>query len=452
MPDQLEELLDRAGIGTAQIDPNGRFLRASRRYCEMLGSSPDDVLQSELQNFVHPDDLPETLDGFIRAFETGNTKVVDHRVLRRNGPAFWMSNTISPVGTPQGAFQYVVVLAQDVTDLKEAERALARSRADLRAIIDSAAEGIYCIDRRGTITLCNAAFLRMLNFEREHDVVGKAVHHVIHQSRTDGVPYAEADLPVYKTAQSGIHIHLLDEIYLRRDGARIPIECWVRPIVRHGEIEGAICTFVDITERKQAEARQQLLTQEMAHRVKNTLAMVQAIVGQSLRNSPATNNVVQTISHRLVALGNAHTILTRTRWGNASIVEVVESAINIHRSDSARIKTIGPKFDLGARASLALTMALHELCTNAAKYGALSNESGTVAIEWSVLGGAADARFQLSWKERGGPPVAPPTRQGFGSRLIAESVGPDLGGEAALTFDPSGVVWTLSAPLSAVKE
>jgi two-component sensor histidine kinase len=108
--------------------------------------------------------------------------------------------------------------------------------------------------------------------------------------------------------------------------------------------------------------------------------------------------------------------------------------------------------DLGAKAVLVITLALHELCTNAAKYGALSNDSGTVAIDWSVTGGAADARFHLSWKERGGPPVSPPQQRGFGSRLIADSIGADLRGEAKLSFDPDGVTWTLNAPLTAVTQ
>ena len=450
MRDHVDELLKRAAIGVAQIDPDGGYLAASERYRQILGRSGDELLHARLQDFVYPQDLPTTLEGFIWVFETGEPRTIDHRVQRTDGITVWVSNAVSLVRDAQNA-THALVLAQDVTSQKETEHALARSQADLRMLIDSVAEGLYCIDRAGRLTLCNAAFLRMLGFEREQDVIGKDIHGIIHHSYPDGSPYPKASCPVQKTTQSGIHAHILDELYFRRDGSRLPIECWVRPIVREAEIIGAVCTFVDITERKQAEAQQELLLHEMAHRVKNTLAMVQAIVGQSLRNVPAAQNVVRSISQRLVALGNAHTVLTRTRWGNAAIAEVVESATAVHRSHARRIQTKGPQIEVGARAALGLTMALHELCTNAAKYGALSNESGVVSIEWVIVGGATDARFHMSWKESGGPPVVPPTRQGFGSRLIAESLGAELKGEAKLVFDPAGVVWTLDAPLNAVK-
>jgi two-component sensor histidine kinase len=122
----------------------------------------------------------------------------------------------------------------------------------------------------------------------------------------------------------------------------------------------------------------------------------------------------------------------------------------VHRSDPSRIHASGPKIDLGGKAALGITLALHELCTNASKYGALSNESGSIAIDWSITGGAADARFRMRWKESGGPPVSPPSQSGFGSRLIAHSVGLDLKGETKLSFEPDGVAWELRAPLHSV--
>ncbi|HEX2136364.1 MAG TPA: PAS domain S-box protein [Microvirga sp.] len=450
MREQLDAVLRRAAIGIAQIDPGGRYLLANERYCAMLGRGQEQVVGAELQDFVQPEDLPTCLERFIRVLETGEPAAIEHRVVREDGSTLWIGNTVSAAHDERGQPQYAVLLAQDVTARKETERALARSKADLRMMIDSAAEGMYCIDRNGLVTLCNAAFLRMLGFAREEEVIGKDAHEIIHHSYPDGSPYPKANCPVYKTAVSGVHVHLFEDIYFRRDGTHLPIECWARPILRDSEIEGAVCTFVDITERKQAEARQQMLNHELAHRVKNTLAMVQAIVGQSLRNSPATRDAVMSINQRLIALGNAHSILTQTRWGNASIMDVVESAVAVHRPEPDRIRTVGPKIDIGPKAALGLTMALHELCTNATKYGALSNGNGVVSIEWAVIGGAADARFQLLWRERGGPPVTPPTRQGFGSRLIAESVGADLKGDAKLEFDPAGVMWSLEVPLKAV--
>ena len=448
---KLEDLLDRALIGVAQVDSDGRFLLASDRYCKFLGRDSSDVLGATLHDFVHPEDLPSSLDTFIRVLETGEPRSVDHRLQASDGSTIWVGNAVS-AGRDGTGPRYALVVAQDITARKAAERAAIQRQAELRMVMDSAAEGIYCIDRDGRLTLCNAAFLRMLGFAHEDEVLGSDIHALVHHSLADGSPYPKADCPVYKTAQSGIHAHMPEDVYFRADGTSLPVECWIRPIVREGEIQGAICTFVDITERRQADARQQLLTHELAHRMKNTLSMVQAIVGQTLRNSPVARETFKSINQRLMALGNAHTVLTRTRWGNASISDAVQSAIAIHQSEASRIRVTGPQLDLGARAALGLTMALHELCTNAVKYGALSNDKGHISIEWAISGGAVDARFHISWKESGGPPVVEPSHRGFGSRLIVEGIGPDLSGKVALLFEPSGVVWTLDAPLAKVRE
>jgi len=448
---RFHELFDRAGIGIAQIDTDGRYLLVNERYCQLLGRSESELLAARIQDFTHPDDLARSIDAFIRVMESGSPAVIEQRHVRADGSEIWVSNNASLARPADHQSAYVLILAQDIAALKYTERALVRAQSDLRMLLDAAADGFYCVDREGRTTLCNAAFLRMLGFEREEDVLGQDMHALIHRSLPDGFSHAREECPVLKTARVGTHAHVADEQFLRRDGKALPVEYWVRPIVRDGQIQGAVCTFVDATGHLQSQARQQLMNREMAHRMKNTLAMVQAIVGQTLRRSRTPQDATHAINQRLAALGHAHTALTRTRWGNASIMEVIEGATAPH-AEAARITLNGPKIDLGAKAVLAITLALHELSTNAAKYGALSSDSGTVAIDWSVTGGAADARFRLTWTERGGPPVAPPQQRGFGSRLIADSIGADLKGEAALTFDPRGVTWTLDAPMSAVTQ
>jgi PAS domain S-box-containing protein len=449
---RIHRLFDRAGVGIAQLDTSGRHLLVNDRYCGLIGRAREEILGRHIQDCIHPDDLAPTVDAFIQVIESGAPAVVEQRYMRADGTDVWISNTVSVAREEAGDPQYVLVIAQDIAVRKQAERALLRAQSDLRLLLDSAADGFYCIDRAGRITLCNAAFLRMLAFEREEDVLGKDAHDLIHRSAPEGFSHSKDDCALLKTARNGTHAHVADEHYLRRDGKGLPIEYWCRPMVRDGQIQGAVCTFVDATGHVDSQARQQLMNREMAHRMKNTLAMVQAIVGQTLRRTANTQEAIQSINRRLAALGYAHTALTRTRWGNASIMEVIEGATAAHRADSARVRLKGPKMDIGAKAVLAITLALHELSTNAAKYGALSNDSGSVAIEWSVTGGAADSRFRLSWTERGGPPVSPPQQRGFGSRLVADSIGGDLKGEAKLSFEPDGVVWTLDAPLSAVTQ
>ena len=447
----LEQMFDNAGVGVAQMDTTGRYAWVNDPYCEMVGRSRDELLAGQMQDFTHPEDLPTSLDAFIRVIESGHPLIIDQRHVRRDGSFVWISNSVSLGRDGAGEPQYVLAVAQEVTARKEAERKLNQAQTDLRMVLDSAADGLYCIDRDGVVTLCNSAFLRMLGFSREEDALARDLHDLIRYSRADGTRYAREETPIFKAARHGVHAHVVDELFFRADGTSFPVEYWVRPIVRDGEIQGAVCTFVNATERKQAEARIEMINHELAHRVKNTLAIVQAIVTQTLRKASNSQDALRTIGDRLSALGRAHTVLTHSRTGNASIMDVIDDAIALHRESEHRIRLHGPRIDLGTKASLALSLALHELCTNAQKYGALSNDSGVVSIDWTVTGGARDARFRLTWKESGGPPVSEPPSKGFGSRLIGQMIGADFGGRAELRFEPGGVVWSLDAPLMPLK-
>ena len=451
MGERLQEIFDRAAIGIAQMDTSGRYLLVNDRYCDMLGRTRAQLLALGIQDVTHPDNLPGVLDAFIHALETGAALAIDQRCIRGDGASIWIGNNVSVAKDAQGNPQYVVAFSRDITARKQNDQIMNQAQADLRLLLDSAADGFYCIDRNGLTTLCNAAFLRMLGFQREQDVIGKDLHEVIHHSRPDGSHYPKDECPIYKVTQSGRHVHISDEFFFRVNGTSFPVEYWARPIISEGEIRGAVCTFVDLTERKQMEAQQQVLNRELVHRVKNTLAIVQSIVSQTLRGAATPRDAIESIDQRLTALTNAHVILMGAPLGNAAIMEVIESAVALHRSEAARIQISGPRIDLGSKAALSITMALHELCTNATKYGALSSDAGTVRVEWSVTGGAADSSFQLNWKEQGGPPVTPPERRGFGSRLVSDAIGPGLQGRAVLAFETDGVRWTLETPLAALK-
>jgi two-component sensor histidine kinase len=202
----------------------------------------------------------------------------------------------------------------------------------------------------------------------------------------------------------------------------------------------------DIHERKVAEQHQRLLINELNHRVKNTLASVQAIAFQTLRGDIPLAEARGRFEARLMALSGAHNLLTEENWVGASLERVVEDATEHLAGGSARFDIDGPPLRLAPRAALALAMALHELGTNAAKYGALSIDGGRVSISWTT----DEARLRLEWRESGGPPVEAPTRRGFGSRLIERGLEADLGGAAALHFDPAGLRCEIEASLAAI--
>ena len=203
-------------------------------------------------------------------------------------------------------------------------------------------------------------------------------------------------------------------------------------------------TVRDVSAQRAAEEHHRLLANELQHRIKNTLAVVQAIVSQSLRNVATPAEAREAIGDRLATLARAHDLLTQTSWSAAPILSIVEGSLGAVGARKGRIRSEGPDIRLQARPALALAMALHELSTNAAKYGALSNDEGQVEICWA-LGGVDRPEVQFVWEETGGPPVTPPTHKGFGSRLIEQSLARDLGGDVRLDYRPTGVRWSLIA-------
>jgi PAS domain S-box-containing protein len=202
----------------------------------------------------------------------------------------------------------------------------------------------------------------------------------------------------------------------------------------------------DVTDRREARARQELLTHELEHRIKNILAMVAAIASQTLRNTDI-QTASATFNERLRALANAHDILNKTRWTSASILEVVDNTVAAFPVEQISIS--GPALPINPKMALTLALAVNELATNALKYGALSVPDGTVDIQWSLEPSAeADGKPRLiwRWRERGGPAVVPPTRRGFGRFLIERVFGTDFGGSVKIDYNPDGVECVLNAP------
>jgi two-component sensor histidine kinase len=184
-----------------------------------------------------------------------------------------------------------------------------------------------------------------------------------------------------------------------------------------------------------------LLIDELNHRVKNTLATVQAIAAQTLRNAKADPTLQEAFEARLMALSRAHDALSSESWTGADLRDIVAQILQPHVA-AGRIRIEGPPVRLSPRSALAIAMGMQELATNAAKYGALSNDSGRVSITWSVDQGSP-ATLSLRWEESGGPRVSPPARRGFGTRLIERNLARDLDGEAVIRFESSGIVCTL---------
>jgi two-component sensor histidine kinase len=203
----------------------------------------------------------------------------------------------------------------------------------------------------------------------------------------------------------------------------------------------------DIHERKMGEELQRLLINELNHRVKNTLATVQAIAFQTMKGSASLVAARGQFESRLLALSRAHDLLTERSWEGAPLTRVLADAMEHLAADPRRFRISGDQIGLAPKAALAFSLAFHELATNAAKYGALANDKGRIAIDWTI----DEQRLRLHWREQGGPRVEKPKRRGFGSRLIERGLKADLGGKAEFLYEARGLSCTIEASLAAIQ-
>jgi two-component sensor histidine kinase len=262
----------------------------------------------------------------------------------------------------------------------------------------------------------------------------------------DGTPVS-ADKSPLRRAMMGERLEDEEYTFVFNDGtSRTLLTSATALRDEKGAVLGAVLVGLDITERKQGEDQRRLLVHELNHRVKNTLAIVQSIALQTMRGATSLVEVRHALTDRLVALAKAHDALTGENWEGAELNDIVAGAI-APLADTDRFHVEGPRVWLSPALSLSLALALHELATNASKYGALSTEQGSVNISWDVNGPRDAQRLTLRWRERGGVPVRPPTRQGFGTRLIERSFSADLGGSATIDFAPDGVTCVIEALL-----
>ena len=238
--------------------------------------------------------------------------------------------------------------------------------------------------------------------------------------------------------------------YRRKDGSDFWATLFVNAVEDdHGKVVQHFISLVETTRFKLAQQNAAMLIDELNHRVKNTLATVQSIVAQATRGSPDPSQVREQIETRIAALSRSHDLLGRGKWDGAGLRDLVREALAPFSNSDDRTEryTIdGDDVRLSPKATLALGIAFNELATNAVKYGAFSNESGTIAISWT-LEQEADGRWLcLHWRERGGPLVSPPSRKGFGSRVIEQGLAHELQGRIDLTYPPEGVICVVFVP------
>jgi PAS domain S-box-containing protein len=325
----------------------------------------------------------------------------------------------SPAGEVTGAINILV----DITERKAAELATQR----LAAIVDSSDDAIISKDLNGIITSWNAGAERLFLYT-EQEVVGKSVTILMPPDRQD------EEAGILQRLRRGERIDHFETVRQRKDGSLVDISLSISPIAgQKGRVVGASKIARDISERKSAEKFKDVLLAEMKHRVKNTLALAASISRQTFDS--VTDEEQHIFAARLEALGNAHDVLAKQSWEGADLNEVVTKTMEPHRTGQGRIHLSGPDIAVEAGKAVAVALALHELATNATKYGSLSVPGGTLDIVWERLD--AD-RIRLHWQESGGPTVVKPQRRGFGTRLIERALAAELT-KVLLDFNPEGV-------------
>lgn len=348
---------------------------------------------------------------------------------------------LEPIRDSDGEITGVVGLAMDVTERIEAERTLRENETRLRVLIDQLPAILWVTDRDLRYTSSVGQGLRLLGL-RPNEVVGRSLEEYFASIGSDdrGVSVA-----AHRKALSGAS----SSYEAQRKGYWF--ECHVEPLHdSRGRTVGVIGLAVDVTERKRAERRQRLMMDELDHRVKNTLASVVSIAEQTLSASSSLGEFRQSFLGRVIAMARTHEALASGKWEGVDLQGVTERVMRPHSlADASRVVIDGPDVRLPASAALPVTLTLHELATNAAKYGALSNDAGRVYISWSQReGDEPDGRsIQIIWREVGGPAVTPPDRQGMGSQLIEGLIEYELHGTVRMRFDPEGFRCELDVPL-----
>jgi PAS domain S-box-containing protein len=324
----------------------------------------------------------------------------------------------------------------DVGRRKEAQAIAAR----LAAIVTSSDDAIISKTLGGIITSWNAGATRIFGYEAD-EMIGQHITRLIPPELR-----SEED-DIIARLRSGERLDHFETVRVAKDGRRLDISLTVSPLRDEaGEVIGASKVARDITDKKQAEKLKQLLVEELNHRVKNTLATVQAIANQSLIRAKSQREFVASFSGRLQALAKLHTLLTQTNMRGTELSELIASQIRLGSPDEDRVSINGPFLFLGPQEANHLGMVLHELTTNARKYGALSVTAGRLAVSWEVRTNGG-RRLLMQWVESNGPRVRAPDARGFGMTLIEQTVRVH-GGEASMHFAEGGLKCRIDWPLA----
>ena len=360
----------------------------------------------------------------------------------------WPTQGCGPTPEPSGDQDDSARAQRRVAELEAENRALRAESERVRRLLDSATDqAVITMNLGGRITGWNAGARNILGYG-DAEILGRSGEVLFPaEDRAEGAFVAE----LCRAMEEGRAPN--ERWHVRRDGSRFWASGAMLPLLdAEGRAEGFLNVFRDDTTARAEEERRTLLLAEMGHRVKNTLATVQAVAVQTLHRAGVPRETQDAFTARLLALARSHELLERGDQDGAPLAEVVERALSPY-GGSGRTVLAGPSVRLPANAVEMLGLAFHELATNAAKYGALSVPAGRVEVRWDLRRTKGSTRLaDIVWREHEGPPVVPPAGRGFGSRLLERGLTSDLGGTVKLDFRPEGLECRICMPVTPATE
>ncbi len=435
--------IEQVPAAIAMFDSEMRYLAVSRRYLSDLALlfstavfAPAEVIGRSFHE-ISPN-MPQRWHAIHARVLAGEELAQEEELVpRQDGGAVWARWSMKPWRTVDGRIGGALLFSELITEQVEARHALAESEARFRATFENAAVGISHLGPDLRWLRANKALCRIVGWPF-NELVTKSLRDISHP---DDLVDELAHMDQMRLGK--IDSYAMEKRYLRKDGAIV----WGRLTIssvrkRDGSLDYFVRVLEDISARKHAEEQVHLLMREANHRLKNMLGLVQAIAHQTAARDP--EHFMGRFTDRIQALAANQDLLIRNEWHGADVEDLVRAQL-AHFADliGSRIAVDGPKLHLNGAAAQAIGLALHELATNASKYGALSTDTGHVDIHWEMTNGDT---FTMSWTERDGPPVSPPERRGFGIVVMKAMAERSVDGAVDLDYAASGVTWRLTCP------